>query len=705
MKNKNKEFELPDSMTLEVSGVSGYGDLMAIPVDIKDFKQKIYVMANHKIKPALEVGDKFVANMSKRKEAIWAKPVVRIFRAGVVVEKVYGVVILKEKQKFLQIAEKNSNLEFLIEEIGSAEVGDYVSAELFGPSKFKKAKVLKSFGKFDLNKATATMILEKYDISNEFSKEVASELEKLPNFDNKKREDYTHLPFVTIDGDDSKDFDDAIYIQKTGKNFEVMVAIADVSFYVKKQTNLDREAYKRGNSVYLPNIVVPMLPEILSNDLCSLRPKEVRPVMVCLITIDEEGKIINYDFKRGLIKSFARLTYKEVQNAIDGEYSSNIMPVFKSTIQPAYEAFFALEKDRKRRGALELVSNEIKIKLDKSGKVMSVSKYEELVSNKIIENFMILANVCAAKALKSSKIPVMYRIHEPPMEEKLVDIKPLLKELGMKLSDSPAITPHHFNKILEISRQKGFADGISDLILRLQSQAKYSPINLKHFGLALDDYAHFTSPIRRYSDLLVHRALVKLYNMPEGGALEDEATIDVFKEIGEHLCVTERKAISAERELVARFLATYLEPSIGQDFEVKVTGFSMAGMFVQIESLGVEGLIPMRTLPNDHYEISVSKIDMIGLRSKRRFVLGGKLMAKLEESSPVTGGMIFKYIDKDEGVNYIKKEDGRGRFGKKDRNDKKSFKPAKKDKKPSDAPKSSENGKKRVKKNKKPRKM
>lgn len=653
-KTKEKFVELPQSLLLEVGEESGFGDLMARAVESRYAKHKIYIIDNKRIKPVLQCGDRFIGNIINKQGTYWVKPVIRTSMFGVSQDTVRGVMIKENGRYLLKSTEKNTKEECKIINPKMANVGDFVSGFFTGSGRTKQFEIVKSLGKFDLNKATASLVLDKYDIPYEFSPAVIKEAANLPQFDKNIREDFTHIPFVTIDGEDSKDFDDAVFAERKDNGFHIMVAIADVAFYVKPHTELDREAYKRGNSVYLPNMVVPMLPEILSNDLCSLRPKEERAAITCSMNIDLNGNILNYNFKRAVIKSAARLNYKEVQNAIDGNFNNNTLHIFKNVIQPIYEAYFAFDKAKKARGALELESDEIKIKIDKNGMVAKVEKYEIYTSNKIIEEFMVAANVCAAKALYGKNIPIMYRIHEKPLEEKLVDMKPLLQELGINLPDAPAIKPEHFNKVLELCAKKGYSDGISNLILRLQSQAKYSPSNIGHFGLALEDYAHFTSPIRRYSDILVHRALINAYNLPDGGGLEKEATEKSFKEAGEHISQTERKAVNAERELVSRFLALYLEPSIGQDFEVKVSGVSTAGLFVKIESIGAEGLIPMRTMPDDYYDVEASNTMLVG--RERSFAMGEKLMAKLVETSPVSGGMIFKYIDSEQGVDYFEKK-------------------------------------------------
>lgn len=675
MKKEKKSATLPENCLLEIYGTSGYGDLMAKTVESNDnpHDYKIYVLENKKIKPALQTGDRFLAKLIYKKSTWFAKPLARTAMAGSEPEKVYGIIELRNGKYYLRPSEKNAYKEYLLDNIGKSKAGDFVSIMLVGERRFKDAKIVKNFGPFDLNKATAALILEKYNIPDVFPEKALREAEKSPEFHKSARLDITHIPLVTIDGDESKDFDDAVYACRTENGFDLIVAIADVSYYVQDFSELDREAYKRGNSVYLPNLVVPMLPEKLSNDLCSLRPKVERACIACFMNIDKNGVLQSYDFKRAVMKSAARLTYREVQDAFDGKFNDTTMPLFKSVIQPLYEAYFVMDKARKKRGALEIEPNEIEIKVDKNGLIKSVVKADDFISHHLIEEFMVAANVAAARALGKTGMPVMYRVHEKPVEDKLKEIEPLLHNLHMKLPEQPALKPEHFNNILRVCKEKGYAAGISDLILRLQCQAKYSPHNLGHFGLALTDYVHFTSPIRRYSDLLIHRALVNAYQMEEGGGLDKNATAKLFEEIGEHLCGTERRAVNAERDITARFLSAYLEPSIGSDFEVKITGLTTAGIFVQIESLGAEGLIPMRTLPDDNYVLENGGSELKGSVNGRSFIMGDKIKARLQEASPITGGLIFKFVDETEGVDYYEKG-GRGFFRVNKRPDKKTNK-------------------------------
>ncbi len=655
MSKKNENNTLPATLVFEVCDISADGDLSAKAVDTEIWvsKKKFLVLENKKIKPVLTKGDQFIGKVLKRRGEWATKPVARTALAGGETEKIYGILEKRGQQFYLKASEKNARMSYVVDRVQGAGEGDFVSALLAGDGKFKQVHIVKNFGKYDLNKATSALILEKYDLPHEFNSRVAKELEACQECEGKGRVDLTKVPLVTIDGEDSKDFDDAVWAERSDRGFNLMVAIADVSYYVKPGSEIDREAYKRGNSVYLPNMVIPMLPEKLCNDLCSLNPKQKRASIVCLMEIDRNGKLLSYEFQRALIRSAARLTYREVQEALDGKKSANIAPVFKQVVEPVFEAFQALEKNRKKRGALELITDEVKIKIGKGGLVQSVSKEELFTSNKIVEEFMITANVAAALALKKSRLPIMYRVHDRPQPEKLTAIEPLLKTLHMKLPEQPALKPSHLNRLIEKCSDSCYAKGISDMVLRLQSQAQYSPENIGHFGLGLKDYVHFTSPIRRYADLLIHRALVRAFEMPDGGGLEENATVSLFEEIGRHLCETERKAVSAERDLTARFLSAYLQPCVGEIFDLKVTGISTAGVFAQIENMGAEGLIPLTSMPADYYEIPDGNLEIIGINRGLRLRMGEMFKGRLAEASPITGGLIFKFIDPEEGEDYF----------------------------------------------------
>lgn len=554
---------------------------------------------------------------------------------------VFGKAFRQDGQCWVMPCDKERR-PYLLGSAKNVRNNDLVEIEPESGSKTPKARLVKNYGTFSMGLLNEILVTHKYKIPHTFDEHILKECSGFPDFNGIRRTDLTALPFVTIDGDDSRDFDDAVYAKRTTDGFELIVAIADVSFYVRSGSRLDAEAYKRGNSVYLPQQVIPMLPEILSNDLCSLNPKVRRPVIACFMHIDNDGNIKTSRFERAVIKSAARLTYKEVEAAIHGDFSTTIKKVFTIAIQPLYEAYFALDKARTKRGALNIETDEIKIRFSKNGEIAGIEKQQNLTANKLIEEFMVAANVAAAEFLSKFKNPVMYRIHDKPREEKLADIKPLLASLKLKLPPYPSLQPCHFNKILEICRKKGIGNGIDSLILRLQCQAQYSPHNCGHFGLHLKHYAHFTSPIRRYADLMVHRAIADACSFET--AEKELISLSAAEQTAEHLCATERTAAAAERDITARYLSLYLKPLTGTEFELKISGLGNAGIFVRLNDIGAEGLIPMRTLPRDYYQLLDADSCLRGIETKLKFKLGDTVTAKLIEAEPVSGGLIFAWL-------------------------------------------------------------
>lgn len=616
------------------------GELLASPQSGR-WQQKSFVIKNYGKQP-LASGDIFLGKFKKTGDECLVKPFTRIGNADQIESsRLFGIVERQNHICIVNPVEKSGRPQILTNE-KKLKTGDFVEIEVRGAGRYKETSLVKNYGPYNLEMINEVLIGQKYKIPRVFSPELLNECKRLPDFENDNRDDCTAIPFVTIDGEDSKDFDDAVYATRTAGGFRLMVAIADVSFYVRPETRLDREAYLRGNSVYLPRTVIPMLPEILSNNLCSLTPKTRRPAIVCTIEIDRNGKMLEWHFARAVIKSIARLTYREVENAINGEFNATTKKFFTTAIQPLYEAYFALEKARQIRGTLELETGETKIKFAKDGQIIGIENISNLTSNKIIEEFMIAANVAAARFLQARKIPALYRIHDKPHEEKIQEIKPLLKCFNLKLPDYPALKPQHFNKILQFCHAQKGCCGMDDLILRLQCQAQYSPDNIGHFGLNLKEYVHFTSPIRRYADLLIHRDIVYACKMAPTPPMP--LTAEQLRETGDHLGVTERRAAAAERDITARYLALYMQPMIGSELEVTITGLTNAGIFVRVESICAEGLIPMGTLPKDYYQLLDAGSCLRGCESKIKFHLGDAIHAILTEAVPVTGGLIFHYL-------------------------------------------------------------
>ena len=648
---------LPEFCPSEITGTDSDGELVARPLNWNKETPcpQILITDTGRLRPAPKEGDRVVLKLESAGKRLFYGTVVR--RLSAEPNRIVGIFdTTSGKGGRILSADRRIHLEYYVDAAQSknAKNGDLVLAETAsGFSKSKKAKIVEVLGNVKDPKSASLIALHMHGIPTRFTDAALKEAAKAKTPALENRTDLRDVPLVTIDGEDARDFDDAVFAEpdddpKNEGGWKLLVAIADVAWFVRPFDALDKCARERGNSVYLPGMVIPMLPEALSNDLCSLRPKEKRPCLACLMDIDNDGNICRFDFKRAVMKSAARLTYREVQRAFEGTHSLQTMGLFKTVIQPLYEAYFALSKARKKRGTLELDPTEISIKVDNDGHILSLGPAEHFASHEIIEEFMIAANVSAAKRLEQTELPIMFRIHEKPLEEKLEDIEPLLHGLHLKLPDYPALQPGHFNHILEECRRHNLGSGINNLVLRLQCQAKYTPENVGHFGLALSDYVHFTSPIRRYADLLIHRALIKGCGMPDGGELESGANVPQFKEIGEHLCNTERTAVQAERDTLSRYLSAYLEPSIGAKFETKITGLTTAGIFVAIDSLGAEGLIPMHTLPSDKYQFSAGGNEMVGAKTGRRFMMGDRLTACLTEASPISGTLAFKLVESTE---------------------------------------------------------
>lgn len=458
------------------------------------------------------------------------------------------------------------------------------------------------------------------------------------------REDLRDIPLVTIDGFDARDFDDAVFAEKdldpqNPGGYKLIVAIADVSYYVHKGDIVDEHALERGNSVYFPDYVLPMLPERLCNDLCSLRPFVERACVACHMTVTKNGRIKSFRFSRALMKSHGRLTYEEVEKAlIRGKANKNTEPVLTSTLLPVFEAYQLLKMARNERGALELDSDEHKIVFDESGEVKDVELKKSLTSHQVIEEFMVAANVCAAKALAHAGWPCVYRIHDKPDPIRLQSIRSLLSSLKLPPLRSDHPSQKDLSAILFSVKETPYAQMINNLILRSQAQAHYSPNNIGHFGLNLQDYAHFTSPIRRYSDLVLHRLLIEKYALGEGGYAY-ENLIDIT----DHISKTERRASAAEREANDRFLARHLQHHIGEEFDGVVTGVTNAGLFISLDKTHAEGFLPKRFL----LDVSENKssyfdqtLHMLRV-GKTTYHMGMRLRVELIESDPTLCEITF----------------------------------------------------------------
>jgi ribonuclease R len=500
--------------------------------------------------------------------------------------------------------------------------------------------------------------IHKHGLRHEFAQEAIDEAHRVSNQPLGEREDLTHLPIVAIDPEDARDHDDAIWAEPDGGGgWNAIVAIADVSFYVRPGSELDREARARGNSVYFPDRVVPMLPEELSADICSLKEGEDRAAMACHLKIDREGNLKSWRFTRAKVRIAANIAYEDAQAAIDAAEEERVdvssptcsMPpiegrvpheLVEKALKPLWACWRALFAARQKRDPLELDLPERRVMLDEKGRIASIAPRDRLDAHRLVEDFMIAANVAAARALEAKKAPVVYRVHEPPSREKLVALKDYLKTFGIEFSLGQVIKPGTFNRIIERIGDGDGREEIMEQLLRTQMQARYGPERLGHFGLALATYAHFTSPIRRYADLLVHRALVKSYGLGEGALPPGDE--ERFEQIGEQISMLERRAMEAERETIDRYVAAFLADRQGQLVDCRITGVQPFGFFATVEDLGGDGLLLAKDLGQECFRYDEAAKALIGDESGETYRVGQKLTLRLAESNPISGALRFE---------------------------------------------------------------
>ncbi|MXO58842.1 ribonuclease R [Altererythrobacter salegens] len=532
-----------------------------------------------------------------------------------------------------------------VKDIGSAETGNLVLAEPIGRGAKAGVKVLEVLGDPLAPRAFSLIAIHKYGIPHIFSPEVLAEADaaaKLPLSED-KREDLRGVPIIAIDPADARDHDDAIWAEPDGEGgYRAIVAIADVSFYVRPGSKLDREARKRGNSVYFPDRVVPMLPEVLSADVCSLGEGQDRAAMACHLTIDKHGHVTAFRFTRALVRIAEVVAYEDAQARFDGEGPED-------NLRNLWGAWKLLNAARENRDPLDLDLPERRVVLDEEGRIAEIAIRERLDAHRVVEDFMIAANVAAAKALESKSSPVVYRIHEPPTREKLLALKDYFKSIGKNLALGQVITPGLFNRMIKDIADPAEKALVMEAVLRSQTQAYYGPQNAGHFGLALGSYAHFTSPIRRYSDLLVHRALVDSFHLeqprpkggiPEHSGLSDQDRADLAK-VTDAISLTERRAMEAERDTIDRYVAAWLAGKVGEVFETRITGVQSFGFFATILGFGGDGLVPVSTLGQDYFRYEEGAQALVGEKTGERYTVGQRLQLRLGEANPLTGALKF----------------------------------------------------------------
>ncbi|NKE45908.1 ribonuclease R [Roseomonas frigidaquae] len=635
---------LPDMLPVEVVGTDPDGDPIARPLQWDRDRGPppvIFMQREAKGQAALAPGERVLARLKfiggNKYEGRTFKRIARDTPA-----RILGVF---EEGRIIP-TDRRQRADWRVVELNGAKPGDIVLAEpmpshhSLGP---RPARIIEVLGRMGEARSVSLICIHAHGIPDIFPAEAVQEAEDAKGVTKRGREDLRDIPLVTIDGEDARDFDDAVWAEPDPEGWRCLVAIADVAHYVKPDSALDREAWARGNSVYFPDRVVPMLPEALSNGWCSLRPDEPRGCLFVEMRFDRAGRKTAHRFGRGIMRSAARLTYEQVQAAKDGGTVPEGVPA--DLLGHLYGAFEALLADRARRGTLELDVPERRVLLDETGKVQAVVPRARLDSHRLIEEFMVAANVCAAEELERLSQPCMYRIHDRPSDAKLEGLRQFLESLGLKLPARDRIHPRDFGGILAAVKDKPEDRLVNEAVLRGQSQAEYSPDNIGHFGLALARYAHFTSPIRRYADLLVHRALIAGLALGKNGLAPAEAAR--FPDTAEHITQTERRAAMAERDAIDRYLAAFMATRVGEVFEARISGVTRFGLFVTVQENGASGIVPLATLPDDRWQLDEAGHAMSGRNTGLTFSLGQAVEVRLSEAVPRTGGMVFSLMQGD----------------------------------------------------------
>ena len=658
LKQKGK---LPTVGMLEVIDRDDDGDLIAEPVDWDPDdgpRPRILVLTRtgngRSPELALSPGDRMLARIARRTDprgdyAHEAEPLKKLTR---------------EKKRLLGIFRKHPLGGGTIDPIdrkdlktwpvragseGDAKDGDLVRYDIARPQGrgLPDARIAESLGNPRDQRQISLIAVHAHGIPDEFPAVVLAEVEDLSPLTASGRTDLTKLPLLTIDPVDARDHDDAVHAvadtdPRNAGGYIVTVAIADVAHYVRAGTRLDSEAELRGNSAYFPDRVVPMLPERISNDLCSLREGEDRPCLAVTMVFDAKGQKKRHTFQRAMMRSAAKLSYQEAQAAIDGKPSDKAQPLLDGVLKPLWEAYRCLTKGRDAREPLDLNLPERKIVMDGEGLVKGITIPERLEAHRLIEEMMIQANVAAAETLEQHRTPCVYRIHDRPSKEKILAFADFLRSLEIELPKVDGLKPAQFNRILDKTRGLPVSDLVNEVVLRSQAQAEYNIRNVGHFGLNLDRYAHFTSPIRRYADLLVHRALIRALKLGDGGlAKEDEPRLgDVAKAISD----SERRAMMAERETSDRLLAAFLADRVGADFIGRVSGVTRSGLFVKLRETGADGFVPAGTIGGDYWRHHESAHALIGDRTGRGFRLGDDVEVRLVEVMPMAGALRFELL-------------------------------------------------------------
>jgi ribonuclease R len=651
---------LPPTVMADITGRDSDGELIATPTEWDEEqsgtppKIRIHVPRRPQPGTAAGVGDRALLRIEKpdAEGGAYSGRVIKVVDHAKT--RVLGIFrkLADGGGRLVPVDKKQAGRELNIAKAdsGGAEDGDLVSVDLVRSRGFGLAsgKVKERLGSLASEKAVSLIAIHAHEIPQAFLPAALREAEEAKPATLAGREDWRDVPLVTIDPPDAKDHDDAVHAEpdpdpNNKGGYILNVAIADVAFYVRPGSALDRDALTRGNSVYFPDRVVPMLPERISNDLCSLVPGQPRGALAVRMIIGSDGRKRSHSFHRILMRSAAKLSYAQAQAAIDGRPDDTTGPLLDPILKPLYAAYACVKLARDERSPLDLDLPERKILLKPDGTVDRVIVPERLDAHKLIEEFMILANVAAAEMLEKKALPLIYRVHDEPTLEKVHNLQEFLKTLDLPFAKSGALRPALFNRVLAQVKGHDSEPLVNEVVLRSQAQAEYSAENYGHFGLNLRRYAHFTSPIRRYADLIVHRALIRGVGLGEG-ALPQTETVETLSEVAAQISVTERRAMKAERETADRLIAHFLADRIGATFQGRISGVTRAGLFVKLTDTGADGLIPIRTLGTEYFNYDEARHALVGSRSGAMHRLGDVVDVRLVEAAPVAGALRFELL-------------------------------------------------------------
>ncbi len=650
---------LPPVSVLQIKAPDQDGDLFARPLEWQgEGVEPIILFVPRASDPALGEGDRILARLTVVTAEDHNYEARLIRRIGTNPKRILGVFRKGAEGGRIVPVEKSQSTEWTVPEANrfGAKEGELVEAEQAGPKTrmgLPRARIVERLGDPSAPRAVSLIAIHHHGIPNQFPDDVIAEADACKPVGLKAREDLRDLPLITIDPADARDHDDACFAKadddpKNPGGHIVWVAIADVAAYVRPDSALDGEARKRGNSTYFPDRVVPMLPDRLSGDLCSLHEGVPRACIAVMMQLDKDGRKIAHRFVRGLMRSVASLHYGEVQEAIDGSPNDRTQPLVETVLRPLYAAYASLSQAREARQPLDLDLPERQIKLGKDGTVTSVNFRERLDAHRLIEEFMILANVAAAETLKSKRSPLLFRVHEEPAPEKLDSLRETAQAAGYTLAKGQVLQTRHLNQLLNAAAGTDDAELINMSTLRSMTQAYYSPDNFGHFGLALANYAHFTSPIRRYADLIVHRALISAHGWGNDGLSPKE--IERLEGTAIHISETERRSMMAERDTTDRYLAAYLSERVGNEFSGRISGIARFGAFVKLDETGADGLIPIRSLGREYFHFDRDAGTLMGSDTGFTIGIGQRVKVRLAQATPVTGGLELELLSVDDKV-------------------------------------------------------